>query len=108
MYYYRARYYHPSLQRFISEDPLRFAGGDLNLFAYARNSTPNLRDPSGTIVQVPVVVGALCGAGAVAGAVAAHALAGRKSTIAGLLTGAVAGCAMGVGGGWLLGIGLEA
>ena len=34
LYYYRARYYSPTLQRFISEDPIGFAGGDLNLFAY--------------------------------------------------------------------------
>jgi hypothetical protein len=26
--YYRARYYHPDLQRFISEDPLEFDAGD--------------------------------------------------------------------------------
>jgi RHS repeat-associated protein len=26
-YYYRARYYHPALQRFISEDPIEYAGG---------------------------------------------------------------------------------
>jgi hypothetical protein len=29
--YYRARYYHPGLQRFVSEDPIGFAGGDPNL-----------------------------------------------------------------------------
>jgi len=33
--YYRARYYHPRLQRFIAEDPLGFSGGDVNLYAYA-------------------------------------------------------------------------
>ena len=107
MYYYRARYYHPSLQRFISEDPLRFTAGDLNLFSYARNSSPNLRDPSGMFVQVPVVIAALCGAGAVAGAAASDALAGRKSTIATLLAGAAAGCAMGVGGGLVIGAGVD-
>jgi RHS repeat-associated protein len=37
LYYYRARYYSPTLQRFISEDPLGFAGGDLNLYAYTGN-----------------------------------------------------------------------
>jgi RHS repeat-associated protein len=26
LYYYRARYFHPNLQRFISEDPIGFAG----------------------------------------------------------------------------------
>src|SRR5215470_15959851 len=31
---YRARYYHPGLQRFIGEDPIGFFGGDLNLYAY--------------------------------------------------------------------------
>ncbi|MDH5640117.1 MAG: DUF2778 domain-containing protein [Nitrospira sp.] len=34
LYYYRARYYHPRLQRFISEDPIGFGGGDFNLYAY--------------------------------------------------------------------------
>jgi len=106
-YYYRARYYDPSLQRFLSEDPLRFAGGELNLYTYARNSTPNFRDPSGTFVQLPVVIAGLCGAGALAGAAAYDALAGRKSTFAGLIAGAAAGCAFGLGGGWLVGVGVE-
>ncbi len=47
LYYYRARYYSPTLQRFIDEDPLGFAGGDLNLYAYVRNSPLNFVDPSG-------------------------------------------------------------
>ena len=34
LYYYRARYYHPVLQRFISEDPIGFLGGDVNLYAF--------------------------------------------------------------------------
>jgi RHS repeat-associated protein len=34
LYYYRARYYHPTLQRFISEDPIEFAGGDVSLYGY--------------------------------------------------------------------------
>ena len=38
LYYYRARYYHPGLQRFISEDPIEFAAGDVNLYAYVGNS----------------------------------------------------------------------
>jgi RHS repeat-associated protein len=45
--YYRARYYNPSLQRLISEDPLRFGGGDVNLYAYVRNDPTNLIDPFG-------------------------------------------------------------
>jgi len=31
LYCYRARYYHPTLQRFTSDDPIGFAGGDVNL-----------------------------------------------------------------------------
>jgi RHS repeat-associated protein len=38
LYYYRARYYSSTLQRFISQDPVGFRGGDPNLYAYARNA----------------------------------------------------------------------
>jgi len=47
LYYYRARYYHTDLQRFISEDPIGFDGGDLNLYAYVRNAPLDLTDPLG-------------------------------------------------------------
>jgi len=47
LYYYRARYYHPALQRFISEDPIEFEGGDVNLFAYVGNTPVNIVDQSG-------------------------------------------------------------
>lgn len=47
LYYYRARYYSPTLQRFISEDPIGFAGGDLNLFAYVGNDPISFVDPFG-------------------------------------------------------------
>jgi len=42
LYFYRARYYSPLLARFVSEDPLGFGGGDLNLYAYVFNSPTNL------------------------------------------------------------------
>jgi len=45
--YYRARYYHPRLQRFISQDPIGFRGGDANLYAYVFNNPSNLTDPLG-------------------------------------------------------------
>ena len=38
LYYYRKRYYHPELQRFMSEDPIEYSGGDINLFSYVQNS----------------------------------------------------------------------
>ena len=47
LYYMRARYYDPSVGRFISEDPLGFGGGDVNLFAYVRNNPINANDPTG-------------------------------------------------------------
>src|SRR5262249_44467216 len=47
LYYYRARYYSPVLQRFISEDPVGFASGSVNLYGYSSNDPVNLRDPRG-------------------------------------------------------------
>ena len=49
LHYYRNRWYDAQLGRFISEDPIGFAGGDTNLFAYAWNNTQNWTDPSGLI-----------------------------------------------------------
>jgi len=45
-----ARYYNPTLQRFIGEDPIGFNGGDVNLYAYTGNSATNHRDSSGTSI----------------------------------------------------------
>jgi RHS repeat-associated protein len=47
LYYYRARYYDPTRSRFISEDPIGLAGGDLNLFARVGNNPLNWIDPLG-------------------------------------------------------------
>ncbi len=47
LYYYRARYYSSSLQRFISQDPIGFNSGDTNLYAYVGNDPINFVDPSG-------------------------------------------------------------
>lgn len=47
LYYIRARYYALYLGRFISEDPIGFDGGDVNLCAYAGNNPVNRIDPSG-------------------------------------------------------------
>lgn len=47
LYYYRARYYQPRVQRFISEDPIGFGGKDWNLYAYVGNNPLRYRDPLG-------------------------------------------------------------
>jgi RHS repeat-associated protein len=59
LYFYRARYYHPSLGRFISEDPIGYGGGDINLFAYVGSDPINLRDPSGLMYYWPWLYQAL-------------------------------------------------
>jgi RHS repeat-associated protein len=46
LYFNRRRYYVPEWGRFLSEDPLGFAGG-LNRYTYAGNDPINWLDPSG-------------------------------------------------------------
>jgi uncharacterized protein RhaS with RHS repeats len=60
----RVRYYDYSLGRFISEDPLGFDGGDVNLYAYVLNNPVNFIDPNGLdayayniAIQIPLVGG---------------------------------------------------
>jgi RHS repeat-associated protein len=91
LYYYRARYYHPTAQRFIAEDTLGFGAGDTNLYGYTFNDPTNSTDPTGEIA--PWV--AACAIGA-AGNAAADYMGGRKFS----WKSAGAGCGMG-----LLGLG---
>ncbi len=48
LYYYRARFYDPEIGRFISEDPLRFRGGE-NFYLYVDDDPANFADPSGRV-----------------------------------------------------------
>ena len=50
LYYMRARYYDPMLERFASEDPVGLAGG-MNLYTYANDDPINGRDPSGNFAS---------------------------------------------------------
>ncbi|RMA41354.1 RHS repeat-associated core domain-containing protein [Rhodophyticola porphyridii] len=45
--HYRARAYDPLTGQFLQRDPIGFASGDLNLYAYVENDPYNWTDPSG-------------------------------------------------------------
>jgi uncharacterized protein RhaS with RHS repeats len=48
--HYRTRYYDPKGGRFISEDPLGFGGGGVNVYAYVGNGPVNFTDPLGLVM----------------------------------------------------------
>ena len=48
--YYKARFYSPSLGRFLQPDPIGYAD-DLNLYAYVGNNPVNFTDPSGLVAN---------------------------------------------------------
>ncbi|MFO0011411.1 MAG: RHS repeat-associated core domain-containing protein, partial [Planctomycetota bacterium] len=48
--YNRARWYDPTTGRWISQDPIGFAGGDANLYRYVGNHGTYATDPSGNII----------------------------------------------------------
>ena len=67
LYNNRARWYDAGAGRFISEDPIGFAGGDANLYRYCGNSPTNATDPSGHFLNF--IAGAIgAGVGTVLGA----------------------------------------
>jgi RHS repeat-associated protein len=49
LYYDNARYYDSSTGRFISQDPLGFAGGTSDLYQYVLNNPVDLTDPTGLV-----------------------------------------------------------
>jgi len=53
LYYYRARYYDPTVGRFISEDPIRVRGG-INFYPYVHNNSVNVTDPLGLCDRKPI------------------------------------------------------
>ena len=56
--HYRARIYDPNSGRFLQEDPIGFAAGDLNIYRYVGNNPLNWTDPSGkTAAEKKLVYG---------------------------------------------------
>ena len=51
LYFYRTRYYDPSIGRFIAEDPIRFDAGT-NFYTYAQNNPAKFIDPKGLFPQL--------------------------------------------------------
>ena len=47
LYHYRHRWYHPGIGRFVSPDPIGFAGGDVNWYTYVGNNSLRAIDPKG-------------------------------------------------------------
>jgi RHS repeat-associated protein len=52
------RWYDPTVGRWLSEDPIGFAGGDANLYRYVGNSPSWISDPSG---ENPIIIGIAIG-----------------------------------------------
>jgi RHS repeat-associated protein len=107
LYFYRARYYDPKAGRFLTKDPIGFAGGDVNLFRMVQNNPVNYTDPSGLIYAEQ-----FAGYGAITGTIisatgsvfldAATGGINIAATPAELATGAAIGAAIGYGIGTVL------
>ncbi|WP_443623220.1 RHS repeat-associated core domain-containing protein [Cellulomonas xiejunii] len=95
--FHRARYYDAGLGRFISEDPIGFAGRS-NLYAYGANAPTVFTDPTG---HNPMLIGCVAGAAFDGGAAyIVERLSGRKVNWGTVGGAAALGCALGALGGW--------
>jgi RHS repeat-associated protein len=79
------RDYDPSTGRWTAKDPIRFAGGQANLYQYAGDDPLNRADPNGDYADAPVIIGSWIG---LAGVEAFAAVALPAVVIAGAAYGA--------------------
>lgn len=91
--YQRARWYDPTLGRFISQDPAYHAGSGNNLYAYTVANPVDATDPSGRAGQIL----AACAVGGVVNT-SVGVLLGRKHTAGDYLRGFGKGCLEGMAG----------
>jgi RHS repeat-associated protein len=57
LYYYRSRYFSPQTGRFISEDPIGWASGQTNAYAYGGGNPVQFTDPFGESKLMPITGG---------------------------------------------------
>jgi len=67
LHYNVARYYDPTLGRFLSLDPLFLESGSTNFYAYCNGDPINYIDPSGEFIFTTILIGAAIGAAIGAG-----------------------------------------
>jgi RHS repeat-associated protein len=94
LYHYKARFYSPTLGRFLQTDPIGFDGG-INLYAYVGNNPLNAIDPNGEGVELaaslPGIIGAVIGGES--GFIGAFH--DPNATVGNLIRGTVVGAAVG-------------
>jgi len=57
LFYYRNRYYHAQLGRFVSRDPISYEAGDFNVYRYCGNNPLTRTDPKGLVPWIWIHIG---------------------------------------------------